>query len=263
VTRSLTPSQKRSLNVALVAAVAVAMTGFFTGTHRAPTPSGYHDARDSTAHVVPTAPKARDMESVRYGQRQAEQHASLNAMAIPPRALDAPVQLDPAAYAADVRARGVGRAYDGAPPTIPHAVDEHGAPACLACHESGLRVEARVAPVMSHQAYTSCLQCHALQNAGPPTREPLAPSVAIESSFVGLASPGRGERAWPGAPPQIPHRSFMRERCASCHGVWAGGLASSHPYRQNCQQCHEPAAGADQFPRSTFGPLGGLGFEAP
>src|SRR5690606_28103466 len=112
------------------------------------------------------------------------------------------------------------RAYDGAPPIVPHAIDERGAPACLACHEGGMRIDNRTAPAMSHEAFTSCLQCH----AGPGERarqSTLAPSVATTSSFVGLPSPTHGERAHAGAPPTIPHRTFMRERCASCHGAWA------------------------------------------
>ncbi|HRC56557.1 MAG TPA: hypothetical protein PKU97_11575, partial [Kofleriaceae bacterium] len=81
----------------------------------------------------------------------------------------------------------------------------------------------------------------------------VAPSLPLQevadSAFVGLPAPGRGERAWPGAPPTIPHTTWMRERCDSCHGVWgASGLRSTHPWRQSCTQCHAPAAALDQRP---------------
>jgi cytochrome c-type protein NapB len=257
VTRSLTPRARRGLSVVLAAAATVAMAGFFTGTHGVPIRTGYHQAAHQPEPSVVTAPRAKAMEQARYADRGAAQQVALHSLGEPPRRLDDAVVLDPAAYTEALSARSAGRAYDGAPPTIPHAVDQHGAPACLACHERGMQVEGKVAKVMSHPVYSSCLQCHTTREASLPS-ELLPHSVAESSSFVGLPSPGRGGRAWVGAPPQIPHRTFMRERCASCHGVWATGLASSHPWRQSCTQCHAPSANADQAPRSTFEPLGAL-----
>ena len=47
--------------------------------------------------------------------------------------------------------------------------------------------------------------------------------------------------------------SLMRERCDSCHGVWAGALRTTHPWRQNCVQCHTPSAARDQHPTTMEG----------
>src|SRR6186713_1612793 len=59
------------------------------------------------------------------------------------------------------------RAYPGAPPVIPHPVDERQAfgKACLACHGEGgwvPRFEA-YAPVTPHPEMASCRQCHVPQ----------------------------------------------------------------------------------------------------
>jgi cytochrome c-type protein NapB len=73
-------------------------------------------------------------------------------------------------------------------------------------------------------------------------RNPIA-----ENAFVGSVSPSKGSRAWPQAPPTIPHPTFMRNDCMSCHGPnGLFGLRTPHPDRQSCFQCHVPEAGLDQ-----------------
>jgi cytochrome c-type protein NapB len=243
-------SGARGLNLFLAVAGAVAVVGFFTGTGTTPRASGYREAVAASTQSFPRAPRQRDMEATRYAERYAAEARALEAMALPPRSLTDSVTLDPVAYQREVAERAAGRSYDGAPPTVPHAVDGFGVPACLSCHESGLAVESKVAPPMSHGVLSNCLQCHTTRASGLPFQASLPSGVSEANSFVGLASPGHGPRAWPVAPPQIPHRSFMRERCTSCHGVWSTGISSSHVSRQSCTQCHTPAAEADQAPSS-------------
>ena len=37
----------------------------------------------------------------------------------------------------------------------------------------------------------------------------------------------------------MPHGTFMRTRCLSCHGEYGyPGLRTDHPRRVNCVQCH-------------------------
>jgi cytochrome c-type protein NapB len=142
------------------------------------------------------------------------------------------------------------RSYDGAPPRIPHAVRQGSAAECLTCHETGLTLRGRRALPMSHTELTSCTQCHVVADAPMPGGEalPVDPRVG-ESSFVGMLSPERGPRAWDVAPPATPHRTFMRERCDSCHGdLGREGMQTPHPYRQSCEQCHAPNAEVDQRP---------------
>jgi cytochrome c-type protein NapB len=141
--------------------------------------------------------------------------------------------------------RALRRAYSGAPPVVPHAIDQQNASSCLVCHGDGMKVGDVVAPRMSHQTYANCTQCHveSVNRALPPTTDPRAAA----SLFQGLAAPGPGERAWPGAPPTIPHTTWMRESCTSCHGELADkGLRTSHPWRGNCVQCHSLSADLDQ-----------------
>ena len=174
---------------------------------------------------------------LRAGQRSALVTSDLNRLRadIPKVTAAVPPQTEEQRRAA-LAARAARRAFDGAPPTVPHPLDQQGVDTCLACHRQGLRLKGRLAPAMSHRAYTSCTQCHAPGVAGGP-----APAVQAASSFSGMTSPGRGDRAWQGAPPRIPHAVFMREHCAACHGVnGRQGLRTSHPSRRSCVQCHVP-----------------------
>jgi nitrate reductase (cytochrome), electron transfer subunit len=141
------------------------------------------------------------------------------------------------------------RAYDGAPPTVPHPITQSSSVSCVACHGPGLAIRDRVASRMSHAHLQDCTQCHVPAQSPfrsltqTTLREPLA-----ENTFVGVVDSGRGERAWPQAPPTIPHSTFMRTDCMSCHGpLGALALRTTHPERQSCTQCHVPDAGLDQY----------------
>lgn len=145
----------------------------------------------------------------------------------------------------DLAARAQRRAYNGAPPTIPHRIDPVDASSCIACHgPNGLRVGDVVARPMPHENYASCTQCHVPQHPVTPEELPW-----LENDFAGLPAPTQGERAWEGAPPTIPHTTWMRSNCISCHGPnGASGLQSSHPWRTSCTQCHAPSAELNQQP---------------
>jgi len=146
--------------------------------------------------------------------------------------------------AASSKLRASRRAFNGAPPIIPHAVETTSDAACYACHSKGLRLGNLKASVMSHEFLANCTQCHA-----PPTPTPFQDvDASVDSSFVGLPAPEAGARAYPGAPPTIPHSRWMRSNCLACHGGpngWAG-MESTHPWRTNCTQCHAPSAKLDQ-----------------
>ena len=147
------------------------------------------------------------------------------------------------------------RAYPGAPPVIPHAVDERDAfgRACLACHAEGgwaPKFEA-YAPVTPHPEMTSCRQCHVP-----------APAGSAEGRVRGSASdwqtpapPPIKRAAMPGSPPPIPHGLQMRENCRACHGGPGAvpELRTSHPERVSCRQCHALAAPAETFARPAEG----------
>ena len=142
-----------------------------------------------------------------------------------------------------VARRAERRAYDGAPPRVPHAVTERDLD-CVGCHGSGAELAGRVAPPMSHDPLPSCTQCHVPMVASLPgaTQTP-----RFASNFEPLASRGPGTRAYEGAPPTIPHPTLMRERCATCHGPMGHrGLQTPHPYQVACTQCHAADRELDQ-----------------
>ena len=135
--------------------------------------------------------------------------------------------------------RAVRRAYDGAPPTIPH---QSFGMRCTACHDAQGQSVPGVgfAPASPHEgtskagATIRCRQCHVFA-AGE--------GLFVASEFVGLKQDLRaGARATPGAPPTIPHRILMRENCVACHaGPGAREeIRTGHPERWRCRQCHVP-----------------------
>lgn len=243
----------RLLHLALALSVGVALAGYLIGTQQAridaprphePSPSAAESEADET-----DAPPARAYRAMRGAplspNTQARSH--LEQLATTQPDLFAPR----AAASEEERARALqkraeNRAFGGAPPTVPHPIDQVSTESCLACHEKGLRIGERTAPAMSHEIHRNCTQCHA------PSQTPAlqAPEAMPENHFDGVRAAGEGERAYPGAPPTMPHGSFNRRNCQSCHGPYGEpGLQSTHPWRINCKQCHAPSAEPEQATR--------------
>lgn len=161
--------------------------------------------------------------------------------------LQAPISYTDKERSVAVSERVKRRAYDGAPPLVPHSIDTIKSDGCYTCHSSSAKVGDKVAPVMSHPRYSNCTQCHA-QMPQQSTAPGEADSKALAGNdFQGIPTRGKGDRAFKGAPPVIPHTTLMRENCSSCHGAnGLYGLRTTHPARQNCQQCHASSANQDQ-----------------
>lgn len=145
-------------------------------------------------------------------------------------------------------ARAARRAYDGAPPTIPHQNFGMG---CMNCHtERGMSVpQVGFAPPMPHEitdglsAVSRCTQCHVFRETDETFRG---------SGFVGLEQDLRtGDRAHLLAPPVLPHPIFMRENCVACHTGPAAReeIRCDHPERPRCTQCHLPRLTGEEFSR--------------
>ena len=139
------------------------------------------------------------------------------------------------------------RAYPGAPPAIPHPIDQdmRGAfQVCSGCHAKGGFVPefGAYAPVTPHPEYANCRQCHV-----PASDVPLL----VESGWQAAPRPALGRAALPGGPPPIPHGLQLRENCAACHTGPAAPveIRTGHPERINCRQCHVPAVGDGLFSR--------------
>jgi len=135
--------------------------------------------------------------------------------------------------------RANGRAYDGAPPTIPHDATIG---ACVTCHDGdGTVIDGvGIAPASPHGTDAAlgnmqrCRQCHVPMQAQ---------TLLVASLFTGLPQgPWKGQRATPNAPPTIPHTLQLREHCAACHtgSTARAEIRTTHPERTRCRQCHVP-----------------------
>ncbi len=157
-----------------------------------------------------------------------------------------------AAQASDARSpavvRASRRAYDGAPPVIPHAPL---GPDCTACHdETGVVLpELGFSPPSPHErtqglsAASRCVQCHVYRETD---------GEFVASSFVGLRQDlRRGTRQHTWAPPVRPHGRFLRENCAACHTGPAAReeIRTTHPERVRCEQCHAAVEARGTFRR--------------
>lgn len=154
----------------------------------------------------------------------------------------AEIKITDADKLAALQERARNRAFNGAPPTVPHAIDQQSDTACVACHQAGAVTTTLRIPRMSHTFLANCTQCHVESSS-----RHLPSELFRENTFVGLPAPTAGPRAFPGAPPQIPHTTWMRSDCMSCHGYEGRfGIRTTHPWRNNCLQCHTPAAAMEQ-----------------
>jgi cytochrome c-type protein NapB len=232
----------RWLHVGAGVAVALAITGYVAGTRPAPErPEPRSSPRG--AATAERAPSYQELREARRGDNAWMYHGAMEALrqGLDPLQPTAVATVEQRARA--VEARKAHRAYDGAPPTIPHEVDQLGTPGCLSCHGQGMKLGERIAPRISHPPYQSCNQCHVVEAAPKPLA--VYPDVPV-NRFVGRASAGAGARAWQGAPPTMPHSEHMRSECSSCHGpTGRPGLRTSHPERQSCVQCHASSAALD------------------
>jgi nitrate reductase (cytochrome), electron transfer subunit len=140
------------------------------------------------------------------------------------------------------------RQYPGAPPVIPHKVEDNDGQkmACLACHEKGgwTAELKRHTPLTPHPEQTACRQCHL-----PESQQALfQPNI-----WMSVSPPVLGRAYLPGGPPPIPHDLQMRGNCIACH-VGPGAVTAirvQHEARGNCRQCHVPDLYGGLFQRPT------------
>ena len=228
-----------------VAAIGLAMAGFLSGIGEPVSPARPINAPRPVTESAPTAPSYRELPDHSTGVNSAWSSEFSRLKQERPDLFD-PVQRTPDMKQAALVDRLRTRAFDGAPPVVPHPVREQAYANCLVCHGEGMRLGERVAVPVSHPRFSNCTQCH-VESAG---RFPFElQQVAVENDFSGRLRAGAGSRAAPGAPPTIPHTTHLRADCLSCHGLVARpGLRTTHPWLQNCVQCHAPGAELDQHP---------------
>lgn len=254
----LAPGRKLA-TIAAVAAFTVTVSGYFMGmlqTGRSAERNRDNGWSQESVHVeepsqAPTALTYRQLAS-RKLQPNHGWTSRISDLAPPPAPQDGPRTLSAEEHASAVARRTSRRAYDGAPPTVPHPIDQQHSGSCLSCHGKPTQVGPIRVPQLSHPPYTNCIQCHAPSVgpsstwSGPP---PGFAEPALKNAFTGTGSPGTGKRAYLGAPPVLPHTTWMRQNCLSCHTDGGSSpIKTSHPTRQNCLQCHAPNSTLEQSP---------------
>lgn len=232
--------------VVISSVFAVALVGYVVGLgHPKPVES---EGATTLGTSAPPSVERDAIPSVAYSELRersigARRKPSPGPVAVPPASFDlfATVDVDADDKRQALAERGALRAYNGAPPTIPHAVDAVSSAACLGCHAEGVAIGDRVARPIPHETFTNCQQCHVAALDVFADAPPF-----MDSTFEGLPAPFEGERAWPGAPPTIPHSVRLREECVACHGpLGREGLRTTHPWRKNCVQCHAQTSPLD------------------
>jgi nitrate reductase (cytochrome), electron transfer subunit len=239
-------SMARSVTICGAIAVGIGLVGFLVGIAEPVVPTRATDR----VPAIPTestrlAPSYREINSAVVGPNQSWTSSFALLKQTRPD-LFAPVVRTPAMKDAALRDRLRTRAFDGAPPVIPHRVEQQSAQSCLVCHRDGMQLGHQIATKISHPHIANCLGCHVEQAGSLP--------IAIYAEtpanlFAGLLRAGPGFRAMPGAPPSIPHTTHLRGDCLSCHGLIARpGLRTTHPWLQNCVQCHASPAETERIP---------------
>jgi len=243
------------LTIVLIAVVIVSVSGLFMGmrqnshneeTRQSPWMPG-PEAQPSEQKVFPVAPKYADIPHTKWKANKSW-HNSLADLPHAKANYTEQKPLTPEERQKILAKRASLRAYDGAPPMIPHAINFQDVDSCSACHapDSDVLIAGRRPPVMSHPMMTNCIQCHAPNDGLKMLQHSGTVGLVVDSSFSGNARMGRGTRAYDGAPPTIPHRVSMRQNCMACHGPgMADAITTPHPMRQNCMQCHAQDADFD------------------
>lgn len=189
-----------------------------------------HDAITQDTGPIPEPATIRAEQAVFQGATQASRFAGVNAPSV--RTMETYYSR---------------RAFPGAPPMIPHAVEATMVTdfeSCLGCHEKGgfAQVFNAYAPVTPHPEFTNCRQCHLPQNVQ---------TLFVNSDWQFPTPPKLGQSALAGSPPPIPHTLQLRENCSACHSgpAVAPAIRTSHPERIYCRQCHVPSLAEAEFTR--------------
>ena len=243
------------LTIVLIVVVIVSVSGLFMGMRQndsksdswqAPWNAG-PEAQASEQKVFPVAPKYADIPTTKWKANKNWRNSLANLPHAKMNLVDQK-QLTKAERQKILNGRSSRRAYDGAPPMIPHAINYRDVDSCTACHapDANVLIAGRRSPAMSHPMMSNCTQCHAPNDGLKILQHSGTVGLVVESGFIGNASVGAGTRAYKGAPPTIPHKVSMRQNCMSCHGPgMPDAITTSHPMRGNCMQCHAQDANFD------------------
>ena len=191
-------NQQKARATPLIAFVLVsfAVAGYFTGlqapmnasTSSGPRPVGQHVMKSTVeleVGVIPATPyrEMPDATGARHGQtRLANLKSTIDPLA--------EITIAPGDKAAALLLREQNRAFNGAPPTIPHPIDQRSDIACVACHREGAKTKTLRIPRMSHEFLANCTQCHVESNPRHMTAFASIPWCAASNSSFNLDAVG-------------------------------------------------------------------------
>jgi cytochrome c-type protein NapB len=261
---------RKTLAVVFLMVGMLAVSGFFMGmrqTDSQMTRNQLPAAEKTTvsAEHIPSAPSYREISQTGWlANRDWKFTLSDLPRAVAPPAGQAPATS--AETAAAITCRKSLRAFDGAPPVIPHAIDTLKSSACSSCHGEGTNfvIGGKRPAEISHPWITNCTSCHVPADGLRQFTAPGESRLIVENAFVGKSSAGHGPRAYGTAPPTMPHAVWMRQNCMACPGpAREHAIRTSHPERQNCLQCHAPNAAFDNRESYLTNPKPPLGSPIP
>lgn len=236
----------RSMTIFGAIAVGIGLVGFLVGIAEPVVPARA-TVRVPTIPAESTrlTPSYREINSAEVGPNQAWTSSFALLKQTRP-GLFAPVVRTAEMKDSSLRDRLRTRAFNGAPPVVPHRVEHQSAQSCLVCHREGMQLGHQIATKICHPHYANCLGCHVEQAGSLPIA---VNAEAPANLFAGVLRAGPGIRAMPSAPPSIPHTTHLRGDCMSCHGLIARpGLRTTHPWLTNCVQCHASPAETERIP---------------
>jgi nitrate reductase (cytochrome), electron transfer subunit len=229
----------RTATVLGAVALGLGFVGYWLGmNHRAEVQRASTKPTKVASVALAPAPRYHEMTAIKAGANREWISTFADLKQQTPKLFD-PVIRTPEMKQAALVDRLRTRAFDGAPPAIPHPIEQQSAATCLVCHAQGMKLGEKIATRVSHPHYSSCTQCHVETVNGSPIQTAEVGVTEIKNEFAGVLRSGPGSRAMPGAPPMIPHSLHLRNDCLSCHGLVARpGLRTTHPWLHNCVQCH-------------------------
>lgn len=243
------------LGVLVFTLLIVSMSGFFMGMRQTDRElQGYRapvEVEETVSAEHPPAPRYAEIPDSELKVNR-DWHFDLTQLQARGRMPDTVEPLDAEELAEVMVQRGEKRAFDGAPPMIPHEIDQRRMASCMSCHgpDSTVQISSLIPSEISHPYFSNCTQCHVPVDGLRQLAEPERSRLVVDNRFDGLGMIGVGTRAYPGAPPTIPHALWMRQNCAACHGPGReNAIRTSHPTRGNCLQCHAPNGALDNRER--------------
>jgi len=145
------------------------------------------------------------------------------------------------------------RAYEGAPPVIPHSINRTTSDYCLVCHEKGVIFEAEAvvmnqknaqAKITPHPQWVNCIQCHGLRIDDSKFRKNKFMPYRITST------PFTKTKDNEGTPPAMPHMLQNHDNCIVCHlsKTAYATIIPEHGETEGCPLCHQQNEKLITFP---------------